>query len=110
MRHAAAFAGAAKMAGAAAVDGLGQICRARGHDGAAEFFLDAIAEQSFLASERNGRLELAVGEMLEAFGAAGDADVLFDEIVVRLDIFVAERPVFSVAVERGGFEIPIAEA
>ena len=110
VRHAAAFAGAAVVAGAAAVEWFGEIGGARGHDGAAEFFLDAIAEERFLASERDGRLELAVGEILEAFGAAGDADVFFDEVVVGLDVFVAERPVFAVAVVGGGLEIPIAEA
>src|SRR6202045_4292504 len=110
VRHASALARSAEMTWAAAIDGLGEIRGARRHDGAAELFLDAIAEESFLAGERNGRLELAVGEMLEAFGGAGDADVFFDKIVVRLDVFVAERPVFAVAIERGAFEIPIAEA
>jgi hypothetical protein len=108
--HASAFAGAAEVAGAAAVEWPGQIRGARGHDGAAEFFLDAIAEERFLASERDGRLELAVGEMLEAFRAAGDADIFFDEIVVGLDVLVAERPVFAVTVVGGGLKIPIAEA
>src|SRR5260370_39391149 len=110
VRHASALARSAEMAWAAAVDGRGEIGGARRHEGAAELFLDAIAEESFLAGERNGRLELAVGEMLEAFGGAGDPDVFYDEIVVRLDVFVAERPVFAVTIERGGFEIPIAEA
>ena len=110
VRHASALAGSAEMAWATAVDGLGEIGGARGHDGATELFLDAIAEESFLAGERNGRLELAVGEMLEAFGAAGDANVFLDEIVIRFDVFVAKRPVFAVTIERGGFEIPIAEA
>jgi len=36
-----------RMAGAAAVDGLGEIRGARGHYGAAKLFLDAIAEESF---------------------------------------------------------------
>ncbi len=110
VRHAAAFAGAAEVAGAAAIEGLGEIGAARGHGGAAQLFLDAIAKEIFLTGERNGRLKLAVGEMLEAFGTARDANVFFDEIVVGLDIFVAERPVFAVTVVRGGFEIPIAEA
>src|SRR5712692_7037570 len=110
MRHAAAFAGAAKVARAAAVDRLGEIGRARGHYCAAELFLDAIAEESFLAGERNGRLKLAVGKMFETFGAAGDAHVFFDEIVVGLDIFVTERPVFSVAIKGSSLEIPITEA
>ena len=110
MGHAAALAGATVVARAAAVKGPGEIGGARGHDGAAELFLDAISEERFLTGERNRRLKLAVGKILEALGAAGDADIFFDEIVVRLNIFVAEGPVFAVAVVRGGLEIPIAEA
>ncbi len=110
MRHAAAFAGTAEVAGSATVERFGEIGAARGHYGAAELFLDPIAKKSFLTRERNRWLELAIGKMLQAFGSAGDADVFFDEIVVRFDVFVAQRPVFAVAVEGSGLEIPIAEA
>src|SRR5258708_37767355 len=85
------------MARAAAMDGLGKVGGPRGHGGAAELFLDAIAEESFLASERNGRLKLAVGEMLEAFGAASDANIILNGIGIGLGVFVARRPVFAVA-------------
>src|SRR5438445_9662152 len=44
VRHAAAFAGTAKMTGAATVERLGEIRGPCGHDGAAELFLDAIAK------------------------------------------------------------------
>ena len=43
---------------------------------------------------------MAVGEMLKALGGAGDTDIFFDEIVVRLDVFVTERPVLTKTVER----------
>src|SRR5207245_9772915 len=75
MRHAATFAGAAEVARPAAVNRLGEIGIARRHNGAAELFLDALAEKSFLASERNRGLKLAIGYMLEAVGSASDADV-----------------------------------
>src|SRR5437867_11584633 len=110
MRQAATFAGAAEVARLAAVNRLGEIGIARKHNGASEFFLDAIAEKSFLASERNGRLKMAVGEMLKALGGAGDTDIFFDEIVVGLDVFVAERPVFTKTIQRSRLEIPIAKA
>ncbi len=48
--------------------------------------------------------------MLETLGGAGDADIFFDEIVVGLDVFVTEGPVFAVAIERSRPEIPIAES
>ena len=110
VRDATAFTGAAVMARAAAVDGLCEICGAGERDGATEFCFNAFAENYFLARERHGRLELAVGQVLEAFGHAGDADVFFDDVVVRSDVGVADGPVFAVAVVRGGFEILIAEA
>ena len=110
MRHAAALAGAAIMARSAAIQGFSEIRAPRGHDGAPKFFFDAIAEQSFLAGQRNGRLKVAVGKMFEALGTAGDSNVLFDKIVVRLNVFVAERPVFAIAIERSTFEVPIAKA
>jgi hypothetical protein len=61
MRDAAAFAGAAEMAWAAAVDGLGEICGASESYRAAEFCFDAFTENCFLTGERHRRLELAVG-------------------------------------------------
>src|SRR5207249_5893754 len=64
MRHAATFAGAAEVARPAAVNRLGEIGIARRHNGAAEFFLDAIAEKSFLTSERNGQWKTAVVAVL----------------------------------------------
>src|SRR5580698_1448451 len=48
--------------------------------------------------------------MFEAFGHAGDADVFFDDVVVGGDVGVADGPVFAVAIVRGGFEVPVAEA
>jgi pyruvate,orthophosphate dikinase len=78
MRDAAALARAAVVAWAAAIQGFGEIRRTRQSDGAAHFFLHAIAEDGFLAGERHGRLELAIGELLESFGHAGNADIIFD--------------------------------
>src|SRR5947199_10700260 len=108
MRHAPTFAGAAEVARPAAVNRLGEIGIARRHNGAAEFFLDAIAAKSFLASERNGRLKMAVGEMLKALGGAGDTDTFFSAIVVGLDVCVAERPGFANTNQSSLPEIPNA--
>src|SRR5207245_6919987 len=70
--HAAAFAGAAEMARATAVEGLGEIRAARGHDGAAKFFFDAIAEESLLARLGNERMGRAACEVSVAFGCSGE--------------------------------------
>ena len=74
------------------------------------FCFNAIAENLIPGSERHGRLELAVGQMLETFGHAGDSDVFFHHVVIGRDVAVADRPVFAIAIVGGGFEIPIAEA
>src|SRR6266851_2107845 len=86
------------VARAAAIQRLGKIRGARRHDDAAKLFTDALAEESFLTSQRNRRLEKTVRKMLDFFFAAGDADVSFHQIVVRLKVLVGEWPVFPVAI------------
>ncbi len=105
--HAAALAGATIVAGAAAVERLRKIRGPAGHRRAAELLLDVVAKQRFLAGERHRGLELSVGKMFEALFGAADADVLFDEVVIGLDVFVRERPIFAEAVAGSGFEIEV---
>ncbi len=62
-----------------------------------------------MTSERHGRLELAIGKIIQPFGHSRDAYVLLDQVVIRRDIAVTERPIFAVAVLRSGFEIRFAE-
>src|SRR6266705_5553465 len=110
MGQAAPFAGTAEVARPTTVQRLGQICHTRGHDHAPELFTHALAEEGLLAGERNRRLELTVGKKVDALRAPRNANVFFDKIVVRLDIFVSERPIFPIAVVRSRLEIPIAVA
>src|SRR2546427_619811 len=56
------------------------------------------------------RMELAVGQLVHAFRYAGNADVLFDDVVVRGQVLIAERPVFSESVVGGGLEVEVAHA
>jgi len=74
MRHAAAFARTAIVARAAAVQRPRKIRDASGRNGAAKFLPHALAEERFLASQRNRRLKKAVWKMFEGFFAAADAD------------------------------------
>ena len=60
------------------------------------------------AGEGHGRQEVAVGQNLQSFLAAVDADVALDPVVVRRDVGVADRPVHAVAVEAGGLEVVVA--
>ncbi len=62
-----------------------------------------------MTGERHGRLELAVGKVLQPFGHAGNAYVFLDEVVIRREIAVTEGPIFAVTILRGGFEIRLAE-
>ena len=109
MRHTAAFARSAVMARPAAIERTREVGGTRQRRGAAEFLLDPIAKERLLARERHRRLELAVGKMLQPFCHAGDADIFLDQIVVRSEIAVSERPVFVVAILGGRLEIRVAE-
>ncbi len=97
------------MAGPAAIERTRQVGGTRQRGGAAELLLDAIAKKRFLARERHGRLELAVGKVFQPFRHAGDANVFLHQIVIGSEIAVSERPIFAVTVLRGGFEIRVAE-
>jgi len=55
-------------------------------------------------------LKLAVWKILEAFFRAADANIFFDEVVVRLDVLITERPVFAESIVRRTFEIEITKA
>src|SRR5690242_4669052 len=109
MRHAAAFARSAEVARAAPIGGPGKVRGTGGHNGAAELFLDTIPEQSLLASERNRRLELAVGKMFKAFRAAGDADIFLDELVIRRNVLLAARLFLTIANDLSVLKIQIAQ-
>src|SRR5205807_8508161 len=110
MGHAATFARTAKVARAATVQRLGQICDTRGHDHAAELFTHALAEERLLAGERNRRLESTVGQKIDALRASRNTDVSFDKIVVRLDNRISEGPIFPIAVARSRLQVATAEA
>ena len=60
--------------------------------------------------QRHRRLELAVGQLRHVLRHAGDADVVLDEVVVRSEVRVVDRPVLAVAVERLALEILLAQA
>jgi hypothetical protein len=110
MGHTAALTRTAIVTRAAAVEGLRKICGPRLGNDAAKLFSDTIAKQSLLASERNRRLKKTVGKMLDGLLAARNANVFFNQQVIRLAVFVTKRPIFSVAIVGSGSEIPIAEA
>jgi hypothetical protein len=89
--------------------GLRQVRRSALCQRAPECFLDPVAQRGLRARHRHRRLELAVGQARQAFGHALDADVLLDQVVIRLDVLVADRPVHAVAIVRGRLEFQIAD-
>ncbi len=110
MRDAAAFARTAIMAGRAAIDGLGEVGAARRHRHPAQLCLDPIPELGLHAIERHGRQKVAVGQMRQALSLSANAHVFFHQVVIGLDVLVAEGPVVAVAVEGGSLEVEIAQA
>ena len=50
------------------------------------------------------------GNLRSAFREPRNADVIFDEVIERFQILVAQRPVLAIAIVRGGLEVEIAES
>src|ERR1700722_2474644 len=108
-----AFASAAAETAAAifivleAVGGdTGAILRQR----AVQFRFESFLQRDFGAVQLGRALKDAVGEPLEAFFDAGDAEVEVDLVVVGREVAVADRPIFAEAVAVVGFEIVVGEA
>ena len=74
------------------------------------FVLHARAELRLGARHRHRGMELAVGQLGHVLGLALDADVVLDDVVVRREVVVVERPVLAVAVERLALQVLLAEA
>ena len=54
-------------------------------------------------------MKAAVGQLGHAFRLPGDPDVVLDDVVVGLEILVAERPVIAVPVVGPGLQVEIAQ-
>ena len=68
--------------------------------------LSAAFDQQFVAARlRRGQEEVAVRGVLDARLFAEDADELLDLVVVRRDVFVANRPVEAESVARLRLEV-----
>ncbi len=110
LRDAALLAGPAVVAGLAAVDGLRQVGRAAQGQGPAQLVLDACLHLPLGAGEAHGRVELAVGQLVDALEHPRDADVLLDLVVVGGEVGVGKRPVLTEAVEGRGLEVEVGVA
>src|SRR5206468_12636386 len=100
----------AVMAGGAASMVHCQVCYTVGHDSPAQFAFDDFLRHYTATRERHRGQELAIWHLRQTFARTAHADEAFDLIVVRFKIFVANGPVFSVAIAAGGFEFVVAEA
>src|SRR3954470_10549163 len=105
MRNAAALARAAVVTGRAPVYGLGDVGDPTDREGAAELRFDCAANSLLDAAERHSRMKLAVGQLRVVLDHAGDADIVLDQLVVRNEIFVVERPVSPGAIERIALQV-----
>src|SRR5262249_42262922 len=88
----------------------GEVGHTIGHHHPAELFSDDLPRGFAATGKTHWRQKLAVGHLFESFVRTADADEGFDEIVIRRQVFVAERPVFTVAVAAGGSKFVVAVA
>ncbi len=72
--------------------------------------LRGAAKNLVAALERHRRQKLAVGQVFETVAVAADADFAFDRVIVRRDVLVVDRPVFSGAVVSPALEVALAES
>ena len=69
-----------------------------------------LPQHTSAALSRVGALELAVGQVGQALGMAGDPEVEVDLVVVGLEVGVRDRPVFAEAVVALRLEVVVGEA
>ena len=106
MAHAAVVAGSAALVHLREDGGA-----ADGHHAAiVEVLRDGFFHHAFGAVHFHGGKEFAVRKLRKSFGLAADASVLFDIVVPRLDIFVANGPIDGDAFLEVGFKVQIAPA
>src|SRR5262249_41848938 len=87
------------MARRPAVDRTREIGAARRSQGAAQPGFHPVAKLYFRASQTYGGQELGIRQVLQTLSLAADTYVLLNEIVIGLQVLVAERPVVSIAVK-----------
>src|SRR2546421_2126452 len=81
-----------------------------GHDAIVEVFGDCVAHILLDARHFHGRQKLAVGKLRQTFSLTADASELFDVVVPRRDVRVANGPIDSDALFQVGLEVQIAPA
>src|SRR6266566_386530 len=81
-----------------------------GQHAVVEMFGEGVLEIQLDAGQLHGRKEFPVGELPQAFRLPADAGKLFDIVVPRSDVRVADWPVDGDPVFQVGFEIEIAPA
>ncbi len=89
---------------------LRQYGRAPDGDRPAERLLCRGTQHFLRTTHRHRRQELAVGQLRHVFGLSADAHIPLDQVVVRHQIVVPERPVGAGAVERVTLQILLAES
>src|SRR2546429_291009 len=109
--NATAMADAAVMASGAAFVDAGENGRTSdGQHAVVEMFGEGVLEIQLDAGQLHGWKEFPVGELPQAFRLPADAGKLFDIVVPRSDVRVADWPVDGDPVFQVGFEIEIAPA
>ncbi len=110
MRRAAALARPAVMTGRAAVQRRGEVGGAPDRDQAIQLRVDTLAHRALRTRHRHRRLEHPVRQPGIVLSLPRHADVRLDDVVVRREVGIPDRPVDADAVARGGLEVEVAEA
>src|SRR5208282_1405518 len=109
--NAATVADAAIMAGSASFVDASEHCGApNGHDAVVEMFGERGADVLLDARHFHRREEFSVGQLRQALSLAADASELFDVVVPRGDVRIADRPIYGDSFFQIGFKIEIAPA
>ena len=74
-----------------------------------EFVLQDITYVPFRTRHPHGRKKLAIRQHIVLLKHSRNADITFDFVVVRSDVFVGNRPILAESIVRGSLEIEITQ-
>jgi hypothetical protein len=100
----------AEMTGGTSTMGDRKVCHSVGHHPPAKLAFDDFLRHHTATRESHRRQELTVRHLRQTFARTAHADETLDSIIVRFEVHVADRPVFSVAIATSGLEFVVTEA
>src|SRR5437763_9913143 len=87
-----------------------QVSYAVWHHSPTKLAFDDLLRHQAATGKRHRRQEVSIRHLRQAFARATHAYETLDAIVIRLEISVADGPIFSIAITAGRFELVITKA